>query len=68
MGQPVVHFEVIGKDGARMQSYYSELFGWKIDTNNPMGYGIVAREDNLSPRGSGSAAASRERPRAPTAT
>ncbi len=53
MGQPVVHFEVVGKDGARLQSYYSELFGWKIDASNPMGYGIVEREDNLSPQGIG---------------
>ena len=27
MGQPVVHFEVIGKDGAGLRSFYSELFG-----------------------------------------
>jgi hypothetical protein len=26
MGQPVVHFEVIGKDGKKLQSFYSELF------------------------------------------
>ena len=53
MGQPVVHFEIAGRDGKGMQSYYSELFGWKIDTDNPMGYGIVAREDNLSAAGVG---------------
>jgi hypothetical protein len=29
--QPVVHFEVIGKDPAELQTYYSELFGWEID-------------------------------------
>ena len=44
MGQPVVHFEVIGRDGEKLQSYYSDLFGWDIDANNPMGYGIVQRE------------------------
>ncbi len=53
MGQPVVHFEVIGKDGDRLQSYYSELFGWEIDSDNPMGYGIVQREGNVSPEGVG---------------
>ena len=31
MGQPVVHFEVIGNDGDELKSYYSELFGWEID-------------------------------------
>ena len=53
MGQPVVHFEITGKDGPKLQGYYSELFGWQIDANNPMNYGIVQREGNLSPEGFG---------------
>jgi predicted enzyme related to lactoylglutathione lyase len=53
MGRPVVHFEIAGKDGAALQSFYSELFDWKIDANNPMSYGIVAREDNVNPDGIG---------------
>ena len=31
MGQPVVHFEVIGKDGEKLQRFYGELFDWEID-------------------------------------
>ena len=53
MGYPVVHFEVIGKDGEKLRSYYSELFDWKIDADNDMNYGIVAREENLAPDGRG---------------
>ncbi len=53
MGQPVVHFEVIGMDGEKLQSYYAELFGWKADADNPMKYGIVSREENLSSEGTG---------------
>jgi uncharacterized protein len=53
MGQPVVHFEVIGKDGDGLKSYYSELFGWQIESNNPMGYGIVSREGNTNAEGIG---------------
>jgi len=53
MGQPVVHFEVIGKDGERLQSYYGELFGWEIDANNPMKYGTVQREGNTNADGAG---------------
>jgi uncharacterized protein len=53
MGQPVVHFEIVGKDGEKLQSYYSDLFGWKFDTNNPMGYGVVLRDDNVSADGIG---------------
>ena len=53
MGQPVVHFEIIGKDAKKLQSYYSELFGWKIDADNPMNYGIVQRDGNVSDDGVG---------------
>jgi predicted enzyme related to lactoylglutathione lyase len=53
MGRPVVHFEITGKDGGKLQRYYSELFEWEIDANNPMGYGIVAREGNLTDDGIG---------------
>ena len=53
MGQPVVHFEVIGKDGERLKSYYSELFGWEIDSNNPMNYGLVQRDGNVNADGVG---------------
>jgi predicted enzyme related to lactoylglutathione lyase len=53
MGQPVVHFEIIGQDQKKLQSYYSELFGWTIDSNNPVNYGMVAREGNTSPAGVG---------------
>jgi len=48
MGQPVVHFEIIGKDGEKLQRYYGELFGWEIDSNNPMKYGTVQREGNTN--------------------
>jgi predicted enzyme related to lactoylglutathione lyase len=37
----VVHFEVTGKDGKALQRFYSDVFGWKLDTNNPGGYGMV---------------------------
>lgn len=41
MGDPVVHFEVISKNGQTLQDFYSELFDWKISSDNPMNYGIV---------------------------
>ena len=53
MGQPVVHFEVIGQDGDKLRQYYSQLFGWEINADNEMGYGMVAREDNAGPDGVG---------------
>src|SRR5215472_17371478 len=51
MGQPVVHFEIIGKDPAHLRNYYSQLFGWEFDTSSPVAdavsepdnYGFVSR-------------------------
>ena len=51
MGQPVVHFEVIGKDGAKLQRYYAELFGWEINDDNEMKYGMVDGKKNPAPNG-----------------
>lgn len=36
MADKVMHFEIHGKDGKRLQEFYASLFGWKIDTSNPM--------------------------------
>ncbi len=53
MGAPVVHFEITGKDGEALIKYYSELFGWQIDANNPLNYGAVQREGNTNAEGVG---------------
>jgi uncharacterized protein len=53
MGQPVVRFEIMGKDAEKLRGYYSDLFGWQIDSNNPMNYGMVAREGNTNAAGVG---------------
>ena len=46
MGYPVVHFEITGTDGKKLHEYYRELFGWPIDADNEMGYGIIDKEAN----------------------
>ena len=53
MGQPVVHFEIIGSDTDGLRSFYSELFGWEFDTDNPVNYGVVPREGNTNGDGIG---------------
>lgn len=53
MGQPVVHFEVMGRDGPALQRFYSDLFGWDIKADNPMGYGVVEHSNNHSTGGIG---------------
>jgi predicted enzyme related to lactoylglutathione lyase len=41
MGAPIVHFEIMGGEGDQLERFYSALFGWSVDSNNPMKYGIV---------------------------
>ncbi|HXF21335.1 MAG TPA: VOC family protein [Streptosporangiaceae bacterium] len=51
MADPVVHFEIIGKDPEQLRGYYGELFGWQFDTSSPVSadvsepdsYGFVER-------------------------
>lgn len=38
---PVVHFEINGADGKKLQAFYAELFGWHVNADNPMNYGEV---------------------------
>jgi len=42
MGNPVVHFEIMtGGDAGELQSFYADAFGWQINADNPMSYGMV---------------------------
>lgn len=45
MAAKVIHFEVVGKDGPALQEFYGELFGWKVDAENPQRYGLVTADD-----------------------
>jgi uncharacterized protein len=35
MGNPVVHFEIVGKDVERLQAFYHDAFDWEIGPPNP---------------------------------
>lgn len=39
---PVVHWEIQAVDPGRQSAFFSDLFGWAIDANNPQNYGMVA--------------------------
>ena len=41
MGNPVVHFEIGVNDQTAANKFYGQLFGWKINADNPVGYGMV---------------------------
>lgn len=49
----MVHFEILAEDGEGLKSFYSEAFGWNIDSDNPMQYGMVEREEGGIPGGIG---------------
>jgi predicted enzyme related to lactoylglutathione lyase len=59
VGNPVVHFEIIGKNPERLRSYFGELFGWQFDTSaqvaeavsEPTNYGFIDRA--TTPDGTG---------------
>ena len=40
MASHVIHVEVLGKDGPALQRFYGDVFGWKLNTDNPGGYGM----------------------------
>jgi len=48
MNHPVMQFQIISKSPEETARFYSSLFGWKIDADNPMGY---RRIDTGSPEG-----------------
>lgn len=42
MKNPVVWFEVVGKDGTKLRKFYTDLFGWNIEgATGDMDYGLV---------------------------
>jgi predicted enzyme related to lactoylglutathione lyase len=34
MGRPVVHFEIIGREPAKLRDYFGELFGWEFSVGD----------------------------------
>ena len=55
MGNRIIHVEVVGKDGPALQSFYGKVFGWKLDTNNPGGYGMLRNDEQPLTGGFGAA-------------
>lgn len=41
----VMHFEIAGPAAKGLQDFYSKLFGWTINADNPMNYGLVFTMD-----------------------
>jgi hypothetical protein len=45
MPQPIVHFEVIGKDPTNLRNYFGELFGWEFDVPSPVTKEVSAPDE-----------------------
>jgi predicted enzyme related to lactoylglutathione lyase len=64
MGNPVVHFEIIGTDPAKLRGFYHALFGWDFDTSGSVApsvsqageYGFTEPGGNAIPGGVGGGA------------
>jgi len=41
MGRPVVHWELLSKEPAKVADFYEKLFGWKIQHIPEMNYRLV---------------------------
>ncbi len=53
MPNPVVHFEVNGRDGEALRKFYADAFDWKINVFGPMNYGLVDAEEQGAGIGGG---------------
>ncbi|MDF3010872.1 MAG: glyoxalase [Burkholderiales bacterium] len=48
MGNPVVHWELMSKEPAKLAGFYEKLFGWKVQHRPELNYRIV---DTGAPKG-----------------
>jgi uncharacterized protein len=48
MSCPVMQWQILAKDPEGASAFYSGLFGWRINTDNPLGYRAI---DTGSPEG-----------------
>jgi uncharacterized protein len=48
VGNPVVQWQIVTKDPGAVTDFYASLFGWRVRTNNALGYREI---DTQSPRG-----------------
>jgi predicted enzyme related to lactoylglutathione lyase len=38
---PVVHWEIMARDRKKLQEFFANLFGWKVNDSNPMNYALM---------------------------
>lgn len=60
--RPVVHFEIHGRDPARLREFYSTLFGWKMNSDLPIEYTLIEAGEGGPEAGVGGGIARSEQP------
>lgn len=45
MPNPIIHFEISANDQGKITDFCTRLFGWAVDANNPMNYGMASTKD-----------------------
>jgi len=46
VGNPVTQFQILSPDPEATARFYSRLFGWTVDANNPLGYRQIDTRSN----------------------
>ena len=41
MGNPVTQWQIVTKEPEKHAAFYSAVFGWKINSDNPLGYRVA---------------------------
>jgi len=47
MGKPVTQWQIVSKNPDRLTKFYTELFGWRSDANNALGYRRIDTQSKL---------------------
>jgi hypothetical protein len=45
-GPQVVHWEIQSQSPEKLHGFYADVFGWSVNANNPMKYGMVSSGGN----------------------
>jgi predicted enzyme related to lactoylglutathione lyase len=51
MGRPVVHWELLSRDPAKLSAFYEQVFDWKVDNRPELNYRIIDTGDKLGING-----------------
>ena len=41
MGQPVMQWQILAKNPDQLSQFYSQVFGWKVNADNALGYRTI---------------------------